>query len=68
MFHRMPDGLHEAATSAVVKSSPPVVVGGLSAVGVSLEDWVLIVTLVYLALQIAYLLYKFVREHRAQAE
>lgn len=68
MFQRVPDGLPDAAQSAAIKSIPPVAVGGLSAAGVSLEDWVLIVTLFYLALQIAYLVYKFVRERRAEAE
>lgn len=52
------------AFSAVAKSSPPMAVGTLSASGFSLQDWVFIVTLVYLVLQILYLGLKFARDLR----
>ena len=46
-------------TVAVGKSAPPVAVGTAAAVGIPLEDWVMILTIVYLLLQIVYLGYKF---------
>lgn len=46
---------HHAATEAV-KVSPPLTVAGLTLFGVSLSEWVLVLTLLYTALQIMFLL------------
>jgi hypothetical protein len=43
-------------TNEAVKASPPVAVVSLNLVGVQLQDWVLIVTLVYTLLQVYFLL------------
>lgn len=40
----------------VAKASPPVTVTGLSLYGVSLQEWVLLATLVYTLLQLYFLL------------
>lgn len=66
MFERpLPKGLPGEALSDVIKSSPPVTIGAVSAAGVSLQDWVYIATLFYLALQVAYLIWKFLKERRS---
>jgi len=45
-----------------LRASPPVAaVATMTAGGVSLQDWVLITTLVYIVLQIAYLLFRWLR-------
>lgn len=43
-------------------SAPPTSVVGLSLLGASLEDWVYIVTLTWLAIQIGWFLYKRVMQ------
>lgn len=48
-----------AATIAAVKSGPPVTVSTLLLLGMPLEQWVLIVTLAWLAIQILTHLWKF---------
>ncbi len=40
-----------------VASAPPVAITGLTLMGVGLSDWVMIVTLLWLALQIGYFVY-----------
>jgi hypothetical protein len=45
----------ELAVEAV-RISPPVAVTGLSLYGVSLQDWVLVVTLIYTALSLIFLI------------
>lgn len=57
-------GLAGESAVAIGKSIPGVTASGLVVAGVPLESWVVILTLVFLALQIAYLLYKFVRDVR----
>ncbi len=37
---------------AVAKTSPPVVVSGLTLAGVQLQDWLIMVTLLYTVIQI----------------
>jgi len=49
-----PDLVGEGAV-ALSKAAPPVAVTGLAVAGVSLQDWVFILTLVYLVLQISHL-------------
>jgi hypothetical protein len=46
---------HELAVEAA-KATPPVTVAGLSLWGVTLHEWVLILTAVYTVLQIGFLL------------
>ena len=50
--------------TAAAKSAPPVAVLAADTTGLSLEQWVFVATLIYLALQSIYLLYKFVRDLR----
>jgi len=45
-----------------IKSAPPVAVAGFSIVGLSLQDWVYVATLVYTVLQVALLIRKFIKE------
>lgn len=42
---------------AATKVSPPVAVTGITLAGIGLQDWVMIVTLIYTVLQIGFLLY-----------
>lgn len=50
-----PSNSHEYIT-AITKASPPVTVTGITLAGASLQDWVLIATLIYTVLQIGFLL------------
>lgn len=59
------NNLTQIAGLEAVKSAPPVVVTGAAIAGMSLSDWVTVLTGIYVLLQIALLLYKFVRERRA---
>jgi hypothetical protein len=55
-------GAHEMVNEAV-KASPPVAVIGLALGGITLQDWVFILTLIYLVLQITWLVWsKFLRK------
>tara|TARA_R100000049_G_C1894785_1_gene46667 strand:- start:440 stop:664 length:225 start_codon:yes stop_codon:yes gene_type:complete len=54
------------AISALGKTSPPVAVTTAMLAGLSLETWVAIATLSYIALQAAYLLWKWARELTAK--
>lgn len=45
-----------------ISSAPPISVAGLSLVGVSLQDWVLIATLFWLTCQIGYFAYQRYKE------
>lgn len=42
----------------IVKTTPPIGVSALSLMGIPLSDWVYIVTIVYVLIQIYVLLYK----------
>ncbi len=46
--------------AAAGKSAPPIAVSGLTVAGVSLQDWVLILTAIYTVIQIALLTPKVV--------
>lgn len=50
------------------KAAPPVTVAGLTVAGVSLNDLVLIATLIYLALQASFLLYRWWLLHTGRSE
>lgn len=48
------------------QSTPPVAITTLSLIGIPLSDWVYIFTLLYLLLQIIYLIRKFFRRQGAR--
>lgn len=50
--------------AAVGKATPPLAVVGVEAAGLTLQDWVLISTLVYTVLQTVHLIYKFWKDRR----
>jgi len=52
-------------TAALGKATPPLAVSASAIAGLSLQDWVLIATLVYTVLQTALLVWKFLRDRRA---
>lgn len=43
-----------AAAAVVAKSAPPVVVSGMTLAGYSLNDWVLVATLIWIAVQLVW--------------
>lgn len=47
---------HSEIVTEAIKASPAVTVGGLTLFGVGLADWVLLLTALYTALQIYFLL------------
>jgi hypothetical protein len=50
-------------TSEALKVSPPVTVVGLALGGITLQDWVYILTLIYLCLQLGWFVWsKFLRK------
>jgi len=49
----------------ILPAAPPTAVTTLMFAGIQWSDWVLILNAAYIALGIAYLLYKWVKEHRA---
>ena len=50
------EGIATAATAAV-KSAPPVVVSGMTLAGYSLNDWVLVATLMWIAVQMCWFIW-----------
>ena len=54
---------HGIGTDATL-SAPPAAVAGATLLGVSLEDWVMIATLIYTAAAFAWLIYKAAKEFR----
>ena len=53
------------AVTEAIKAAPPITVGGLTIWGVSLSEWVLILTAIYTVLQIYFLLRdKLGQKHR----
>ena len=50
--------LESGLSMAVAKTSPPVVVSGLTLAGVQLHDWLIMATILYTAIQIIILLPK----------
>ncbi len=51
----------EAITATAAKALPPVTVAGLTLAGVQLSDWVLILTILWLCLQIGDFIFKKVK-------
>lgn len=54
--------------TAAGKATPALAVSGATMAGVSLDTWVMGATLLYLVLQIAYLIWKFFRERSGQVK
>ena len=54
--------------SEAAKAAPPVTVAGATVAGVTINDLILWATLVYLVLQIGFLLYRWQRLHFASKE
>jgi len=50
--------------AAAGRAAPPIAVSGISFIGISLHDWVLVTTVIYTLLQAAVLIYKFLKEYR----
>lgn len=50
--------LESGLSMAVAKTSPPVVVSGLTLAGVQLQDWLILATILYTVIQIVILLPK----------
>ena len=48
--------LESGLSMAVAKTSPPVVVSGLTLAGVQLQDWLILATILYTVIQIIILL------------
>lgn len=46
-----------AAAAGVAKSAPPVVVSGMTLAGYSLNDWVLMATLLWIAVQMGWFIW-----------
>ena len=44
--------IEHGLSMAVAKTSPPVIVSGLTLAGVQLQDWLIIVTILYTVIQI----------------
>lgn len=55
----------DSAIAAAVKAAPPVAVTGAVLSGLTLADWVAILTLAYLALQIGLLVPKYLDQFKA---
>ncbi|MBF7012546.1 hypothetical protein QUC32_23135 [Novosphingobium resinovorum] len=53
--------------AAAGKASPPLAVTSAAAVGLTLNEWMIVCTIVYTILQAAILIYKFVRDFRKDA-
>lgn len=56
------EGLAGESAVAIGKAIPGIAASGLVVAGVPLESWVVILTVVFLVLQIAYLGYRFARD------
>lgn len=54
----------EEVLAEAVKSVPPVSVAGATVLGVSMQEWVLILTALYTLLQIAYFVRKSYKEYK----
>lgn len=56
------------AAAEAIKATPPVTVAGATLAGMSLNDMVLIATLIYIMLQASFLLYRWWRLHTGKDE
>ncbi|MFL9590441.1 hypothetical protein ACKC5O_00470 [Aeromonas schubertii] len=55
-----------AAAAGVAKSAPPVVVSGMTLAGYSLNDWVLVATLLWIAVQMGWFIWSNIIKPRRQ--
>lgn len=53
-------------TSEAMKAAPPVTVAGATVAGIQVNDLILWATLVYVVLQIAFLLYRWHKMHTSE--
>ncbi|HGM5045890.1 hypothetical protein E4417_12300 [Stenotrophomonas maltophilia] len=60
----MKEEIVSTAGAAAIKSAPPVTVAGALAAGITLDRLVVVLTIIYLAAQIAYLGWRWLREWR----
>lgn len=67
-LHHHTSSLGSDVAASALKSSPALAVTASAAAGMSLEEWVFAATLVYLVLQILYLLFKWYRDMSAPRE
>ena len=51
--------------SDAIKAAPPITITGMTIVGIPIQDWVLMLTLVYTILQILIIARRFMLNHRA---
>jgi hypothetical protein len=59
--------MRQEITQEVIKATPPAVVAGAGhLLGLTLNEWVLVATLVYVGLQTAHLLWKWWREAKGR--
>lgn len=61
--HRLGESIGPDVLTSSAKAAPPVAVSLLAATGMAMQDWLLLLTIVYTVLQIAWLVYKVVRAH-----
>lgn len=59
--------LLQSATAEAAKSAPPVAITGAMIAGISISDWVAILTGIYVLLQIGFLLRRELRKRREEA-
>lgn len=64
----MRDEIIGTVGGAALKATPPVTVAGAVAAGASLDDVVLVLTIIYLVGQITYLAWRWIREWRQKAQ
>ena len=50
--------------ASVAKAAPPITITGMTIVGIPIQDWVLMLTLVYTILQILIIARRFMLNHR----
>lgn len=55
---------HGEYLSDMTKVAPPVAVSGAALAGMSLQEWVLVLTALYTAIQIALTIFKAIKEHK----
>lgn len=57
-----------AAATGVAKSAPPVVVSGMTLAGYPLSDWVLVATLLWIAVQMGWFLWQNIIRPQSQRD
>ncbi|MFB2866291.1 hypothetical protein [Aeromonas sp. MdU4] len=57
-----------AVAAGVAKTAPPVVVSGMTLAGYSLNDWVLVATLLWIAVQMGWFIWSNIIKRRQQGD